>query len=989
MKKLKVFFSVLMVFSATLAYSQNIQVKGKVTDASTGEPLPGAAILIKGTPDGVVADVDGNYTVSVSSKGTLGFTTIGYKDQEIEVNGRAVINVSLEPDVELLEETIVIGYGSARNIANVAGAVTTVKADIVKNAPSSSALDNLQGQVAGMLVLTSTGMVGDNSTSITIHGTGSLGASSTPLYVIDGVPSTSFTMSNINPNDIQNITVLKDAVAISIYGSRAANGVVYITTKSGSFNSKATVTLRSQWGVSTLANEQFYKNFMSGDEWIDFNIRSGIMSAATIEKNFTSKGYTANTEWYKVFQNLNTLQSQNDVTIEGGSDKVAYAISGSQFHQDGSAVGNFLDRYTARTNIVAHPKKWLKVGANVGLSLTKNQGNSSWGTNSVNGGLSYLWNPLYPIIDPETGKEYVNTYPGNISNPRTRKAANPDIYDDLLINGNVFVQVEPIRNLIIKTQVGTDTIYETNDYLSKPSYFANKGVGTRYLEYSLNSNNTITNTIEYSFNIGHNNEFTLLAGHEGIDNFANGFYAQSSGQTDDRTLVLDKGKQETFDLGESLAQSRFNSFFGRLEYNYASKYVLNATIRNDACSRFGANNRNATFWSVGAKWNMIGEDFVKDSDWIDDLNLRVSYGTQGNAGIGDYSSLGLIASSFTYGGASSSSLAQPSNPDLTWEKQAMFMASVEGRFYDMIDLEVSFYNRNTSNMLMDVPFPYTSGFEELTSNVGSLRNTGIDITLGIDIVQTKDAFLRFNTVFNYNKETVTELFQGRQSWVMSNKGVGYNVGSPVSFYYPIYAGIDPEDGMPMWYIPGDDPNVTQMDPEKVTKRFSDSLEQNTGISRHAPISGGFGLHGGWKWFSFAADFSYVLGKYLINNDLYFYRNPANFSGYNCSKICSDFWTPDNRDASCPDWANGGATYFDSLMIEDASFLRLKNLQVGINLPVENWGWRTVKGLKLTLTGRNLLTATNYSGIDPEVNSNLSIGNVGNSKQFLGGIELTF
>lgn len=990
MKKLKVFFSLLMVLSTTLAYSQNIQVKGKVTDAATGEPLPGAAILIKGTPDGVVADADGNYTVSIAPNGTLGFTTIGYKDQEVAVNGRAIINVGLESDTEFIEETVVIGYGSARKVGNVVGSITTVKSDIVKNAPSSSAIDQLQGQVAGMLVLNSTGMVGMDAPSVTIHGTGSLGASSAPLYVIDGVPSSTGTINNLNPNDIKSITVLKDATATSIYGSRAANGVIYVTTKNGSFNSKATVTVRSQWGISTLANTQFYENFMSGEEFIDFNIRTGIMSAEEIEANYLSKGYNANTKWYTVFQNLNTLQSQNDITIEGGSDKIAYAVSASQFHQDGSAVGNFLDRYTARTNLTAHVNKWLTIGANAGLAWTKTQGNGNWGSNYTHGGLSFLFNPLYPTIDPATGEEYVNAYPGNIRNPRTEQAAKPDLYSTYMLNANAFVQIEPVKNLIIKSQIGTDTAFEDNTWASQPSYYRNNGSGTRGRSFELDSQNTITNTIEYSFDINSDHHFTVLAGQEGVDNYYTYFYAQSTGQPDDRTLVLQNGEQKSFEMSEDLAQSRFLSFFGHVDYSLADKYIFDANVRNDACSRFGVNNRNATFWSVGGKWNITREDFADSADWLDDLNLKVSYGTQGNASIGDYSSLGLISKSFTYGGVSATALVQPSNPDLTWEKQGLFSASLAGRVINRIDFEIAFYNRTTSSMLMDVPYPYTSGFEELTANVGSLRNTGVDITLGVDIIRTKDAYLNFNTVFNYNKETVTELFQGRQTWIIANTGVGYNVGSPVSFYYPIYAGIDPEDGRPMWYLPGEDKNVPQMDPSKVTKVFTEDLEQNTGVARHAPISGGFGLHGAWKWLSISADFSYVLGKYLINNDKYFYTNPVNFATYNCSKICADYWTPENPYAACPDWTKPDvAMQFDTSMLEDASFIRLKNLQVGINLPVDNWGWKTVKGLKFTLTGRNLLTGTKYTGIDPEVNSNLTIGNVGNSKQFLGGIELTF
>ena len=330
MKKVKIFFSAMALLVSVLASAQNITVTGVVKDATTGEPLPGAAILVKGTPDGVVADLDGKYSINVPANATLGFTTIGFKDAEIAVNGRTVVNVELEPDNEMLEGTVVIGYGSAKKVGNLVGSVTTVKSDVVKNAPSSSALDQLQGQVAGLSVLTTGGVAGDNSVSMQLHGMGSLGSSTAPLYVIDGIPSSSRTIMAMNSNDILSISILKDASATSIYGARAANGVVYVVTKAGSYNNDATVTVRSQYGISTLANPSLYESMMSGDELKDFWIRAGIYSPAQIKANYTDQGYTANTVWYKIFQQMNNPQYQNDVTIEGGGQKVAYMISASQ-----------------------------------------------------------------------------------------------------------------------------------------------------------------------------------------------------------------------------------------------------------------------------------------------------------------------------------------------------------------------------------------------------------------------------------------------------------------------------------------------------------------------------------------------------------------------------------------------------------------------------------------------------------------------------------
>ena len=383
---------------------------------------------------------------------------------------------------------------------------------------------------------------------------------------------------------------------------------------------------------------------------------------------------------------------------------------------------------------------------------------------------------------------------------------------------------------------------------------------------------------------------------------------------------------------------------------------------------------------------------LKDVKEVNDLSIKLSYGTQGNANIGNYEHLGLIAaSSSKYNRESYLYLGSPANESLTWEKQKLLTATVEGRFWDMLNAEISFYNRVTSDMLMSVPQPYTSGFSSVSANVGSLQNTGVDITIGVDILKARNYGLTFNTTFNYNSEKVTELFDGRKRWEIAGTGVAYVVGKPVMYYYPIYAGVDPEDGAPMWYLPGKDKDVCTMDPSRVTKDFNEEeLTQNSGIRRHEPVSGGFGLRGFWEGLSVSIDFSYFGGKYLINNDAYFYANPNQFVGDNQIKSVSDFWTPYNRDAQYPDWSKGYVMQPDTHMLENASFLRLKNLQIAYSLPKKALGTQNVvKGVQFSFTGRNLWTVTKYTGMDPEVDSNLTVGLPGNTLQILGGVEIKF
>ena len=1012
MKKIRIFFAAMamLVLSAT-ALAQNITVKGSVVDEA-GEGIVGASVQVKGTSTGIAADVDGNFTISVPSNAILVISSIGYETKEVAVAGKTFINVTLKTDSEFIESAVVLGYGSAKKVSTLVGSVATVNSETVKSTPAATALDALQGQVAGMSVLTTGGVSGDNNVSMTLHGVGSLGASSTPLFVIDGIPSSSSAVMNMNPNDIESVSVLKDASATSIYGSRAANGVVYVSTKQGSYNESAHISVRSQWGVSTIADMTYYNNMMSGSELLDFWQRSGIASAEYLYNTYISKGYTNNTQWWRKFYNTNTLQSQNDVSIEGGGKTVAYVASVSQYHQDGTTVGNYYDRYTLRTNLQGHPTTWLKFGVNANMTIDESQRNTNFG-NSANaggnnylyGGLSVILNPLYPDVLKEDGRYEASNY----QDPKVRYDNTDDVYKTYNLNGSAFVTIEPIANLKFTSRVGTDAGFSINKYYRNPSYVASNGSGSRYRDWEGWYTNTITNTIEYSFNIANKHEISLLAGHEGVDYKYDAFSAQSTGQTNDKQLRLQDGLQANYTMSESWSQYRFLSFFGHADYSFDKKYMFDVTVRNDASSRFGKNNRNAIFWSVGAMWKIGKENFMKNATWVNDLDLKVSYGTQGNAAIGNYGHLGLIGTTTDYATGQSWILTQPSNNDLSWEKQGLFTVGVRGRFFNRLNLEVEYYKRNTTNMLMSVPYPYTAGFSSQTANVGTLSNTGVDLTVGLDVLRTRDAFITLNATFNYNKQIVTELFNGLDKWTVASTGITYVVGQPVSFYYPLWAGVDPEDGAPTWYLPYGyeeyqasvaagapdtdliDITRTRKDPNATTKSFNeDLLMQNTGISRYNPINGGFGISGGWKGLSVRADFTYMLGKYLINNDGYFVANPNSFFGYNQSKDVTDFWTPTHTDAKYPNWADGYTMQFDSHLLQDASFLRLKSLIVSYTLPASWLGWqKAVKGVTLSFTGRNLLTFTKYEGIDPEVNSNLTLGLPGNSKQFLGGIQIQF
>ena len=997
MKDAKLLVTLLSLFISVTVLAQNITVKGDVVDQN-GVSIPGASVFVPGTTRGVVTDLDGAFSLTVPA-GTkfIKASCVGYEDKDVAVSKDAVLHIVLEESTVFLQEAVSIGYGSPKKIESLVGTVTTVNSESIKNAPSSSALDMLQGQVAGLQVLTSGGVAGDNSVSMKLHGVGSLTSSSEPLYIIDGVPSSARSIMALNPNDIESISILKDASATSIYGARAANGVVHIITKTGAYNNNATVTVRSQWGISTITDKSLYENMMSAPELAKFWNVSGIHSAQYVKETFYDKyGSDVDTKWYNYVQQFNNPQYQNDISVTGGGQRVAYMIGASQFHQRGTAIGNVYDRYTLRSNIQGRPKDWLKIGMNTNLSYDNNIQNPNWSNSSNNrnytsGALSYLTLPFYPAIDPETGKEYEVEYPGGMINHRTYMANRVSGTERLNMSGALFGTIDFTPELRFSSRAGLDGYISRSKGALNPTYSVAGGTGWRDRVTTYNYTASFTNTLEYSHEINNDHQFTVLVGHELIWNDYDAYEAYSEGITNPALVLLQNGDPEKNEVTESQSQSGFRSFFAHADYTLMGKYIFDASFRMDASSRFGSHNRWAPFWSVGGLWKIKKEDFLRGVRWLDELNFKASYGTQGNASIGNYVRLPLLGKGGTYNGVTSLYISQPGNPDLKWEQQALLTLALTGKVFNRVDFDLEWYHRKTTNMLLDVPIPATVGFGAQTRNVGGLINTGVDLTLGVDIIRGYDYFLRFQTTFNYNSEKITELFDGRERWEIEGTGVAWVVGHPVMYYFPVYAGVNRDNGRPQWYVPGE--NVDNKTTEELTEVFDEvALTQNTGYRRNAPINGGFSLSGSWRGLSLVCDFSYIIGKYMINNDMFFYANPGKFPDDNQHKGISDFWTESNRDAKWPDWRQGEVAYmqFDTHLIEDASFLRMKNLQVGYSLPQSIMSRQKVfKDVKFTFTGRNLLTLTNYSGIDPEDDTNVSLGLPANSKQYLFGVELTF
>jgi TonB-linked SusC/RagA family outer membrane protein len=987
MKK-TVLFCTFLLWTISTLQAQPLQVSGIVTDSNGHLPLPGAIITVKGAPAVTMADADGKYAIDVlSGTSVLVFSFIGYESKEEPVNNRTTINASLKENTAVLEDVYIIGYGSGRKLGTVAGNIAVVSNAAVKDKPTSNVLESLQGRIAGLQVYTSSGEPSAVS-SLRLHGVGSLGSSNTPLYVLDGIPVDDASVQALNPNDFENITLLKDASATSIYGSRAANGVLYITTKKGRLNQEATITFNGQYGISSIADKTYFDGFMNSKQLTDFWVETGRSTRTQIDELLAKWPY--DTRWFDYYYRNNVPTYQGNLAVRGGGGKTTYYVSGSFYHADGPAYRSFHDRYTFRANIESKAKEWLKFGLNSNISYSKRNTNG-WGANSASRGIFWLTQPFYTPVNPETGELYDYIPGANKYGPWYLAEKNPVTNNDVQLNAIGFIEITPLAGLILRSQAGIDGYDRRISSSRLPSDLSSLNNGRHDEEFNRNSLTTVTNTAEYQFSITDDHQFKALAGHEFITADYTAFNASSAGQTDDRLMLLGNGPNSR-NVGQSHSQYAYLSWFGRLDYSLQDKYFATLTLRNDLSSRFGKNNRSAIFYSAGLLWNAKRESFLEDIDIFTDLRIHATYGTTGNSSIGDYTHLATIGTN-QYDGSVGWGLGASGNPNLTWEEQTLFSLSMDIALSKNYRITLEYYNRRTNNMLMTVPYPYTSGFADVSSNIGKLQNSGIDITLDFDIIKTKDWLLNFNTTFNYNANKVIELFQERSQWtILGTLGtrVSYVVGEPVMFYYPLFAGVDPSDGRQTWYLPNSEDNfITTQDPARVTKDFNATdLAQNTGKPRYAPVAGGFGLEVAYKGLSISSYFTYTLGKYMINFDRYYSANPSVYANYNQHVEVLDYWKKPGDIASFPKY--GESRQYDDHLLENASFLRLKTLTVSYTLPSSLLKkTKLVDNLRIFVTGRNLFTSTKYLGPDPEVDTNLTYGVYPNTKQYAIGAEISF
>ena len=982
MRKSILWFVLLTLFEIPYVLAQNgFRVTGQIISADDNHPVIGVSIIEKGTTNGVITDVDGNYSIMVTKSPTsLQFSYIGMKTVEKEFTAATRFDLKMESSAEMVDEVVVVAYG-VRKKGTTTGSMSVVKDKIMEAVPTPSFDQALQGQASGLQVLSSSGEPGAVA-NFKIRGINSINAGTEPLFILDGVAVSSEDFSAINPSDIESVSVLKDASSTSIYGARAANGVIVITTKRGRVGDNGKIAVRAQYGVSSLAYGKW--DVMNTTERLNYEEEIGLRKAGSYDRELLER---TNIDWRDVVYNdaasFYSTEIQTSGATQGGFN---YFISGNIFSQDGIAVGSSYDRYTFRANLEAKINNWFKVGSNATFAYEKiSEAQEGEYTTSTPISASRLmlpyWNPYKE--DGSWASAADGSWTGSNVNPMEWQTTNWNDTNKWKVIATAFAELRPLPGLTLRTLGGIDFLDMRSNNETSPDFVGNQGEGAIGRGFSRATNLTWTNTISYLFDIKDDHHFNVLLGQEAVDNQSDAFSVIGRGQTNSYLVNLSAATRADIPT-DSRSGSTYLSFFGRAEYNYLGKYFVDLSARRDASSRFGTNSRWANFWSVGTMWNAKAESFLENVSWLDNAQLLASIGTSGNSSIPDYDHLALVAGGPIYGleGQVLPGLAPYSkgNEDLTWEKTTILNITMKLGFLNRFNLTAEFYNKYTSDMLMAVPVSVVGGYSTRWSNMGAMVNRGVDLDLNVNVLKFKDFLWTVSANASYNKNEIKELYEGRDEYELSTTGLflkkGHSFGE---FYTNRFAGVNPANGDALWYDKNGNLTNECLDEDKVL----------VGKSYIAPWQGGFGTSLSWKGLTVSTQFSWVADRWMMNNDRYFNESNGTFVNYNQSKkMLYDRWKKPGDVATVPRY--GIAAQLDSRFLEDASFLRWKNLMVSYTLPANLLApLKVVENIRVYAQGQNLLTFTKFQGMDPESSMNIYAAQYPMSRQFSIGLEIGF
>lgn len=989
------FFACLFL-SIGMAMAQT-HVSGIVTSSEDGEPVIGATVKVVGSQTaGTVTDIEGRFSLSVSKPGVeLEFSSIGMVSKRVKASEN--MTVVLQVDSHTLEQVVITGYGSAKKLGSVVGSIASVDKKKLESIVTPNFTDALAGQVSGLSVLSAAGDPSQSAT-IRLRGINSIQSSSQPLFILDGAPIDAAFYATLNPADIESITVLKDAASTAIYGARAANGVIVLTSKQGKYSEQVSLSVRAQYGIAGPTSDGV--EMMNSKQYVKF--RDLIGQPVSDEVRTLVDKYNINTNWRDEMIDNAAPTLDVNATMQGGGQTVNYYISFNHHKQDGLIEMSKMHRNTLNARINARLNRFFKIGFTTNLGVQRYSQNAEWSAT----GAIYAANPLvfarkampfdtpYQYTIDENGKMIKGDraiglkYSGMVM-PWWYNAHRNYYRNKLTLNTSVTETFTPLEGLTFQALQSINGLESMNHGSSSPYDAFVDGMGNKI--DAMKGSVSASSSRYYQFTLSHTAEWRkqfgdhyvgILLGEETRIERSRGLSAYSEGQTDSRLLLLPHGTTVTpGDLGDSFGEEVANSLFANAEYNYKEKYYVTGSIRRDGSSKFAPGHRWGTFWSAGAKWDLKKEDFLKDVEWLNDLSLSVNYGTTGNdSGTGSYGYFGSYGVGGLYNGESSLGIASMSNPDLTWETTAKWNVGLNFSIFDRAHFQVDFYRNKSTDMLMSIPYSMTTGFSSGIGNVAAMTNTGVEANVDVDILKTKDFYWSFKANVGYNKNEITELFQGRDEYVLANTGLKMAVGHAYGEFYQVrFAGVDPMTGAPLYY---------DKDGNK-TKKFNEERDAVfLGKKRYAPWTGGFGTNFRYKNVSLIADFAWVAGKYMMINDDYFIANPQLATGWNQRVEMLNIWTTPGQITDIP-----GAKYdvqFTDQILQNASFLRMKTLSIQYEFP-KKWmqATRYIKGVKVFGIARNLFTITPFEGYDPEPDQNLVQFNYPNTRQFVFGAEISF
>lgn len=954
----------LFIGAATFPRAQDIVVSGKVT-GSDNEALPGVNVLVEGSTTGTSTDAEGKYSLRVpSSSNVLIFSYIGYVTQRVTVGNRVNYDVMLEVDTRSLEEVVVVGYGTVKK-SDLTGSLSQVKAKDINAFPATNVLQALSGRAPGVQVVQNTGAPGA-AVSVRIRGANSVRGSNEPLYVVDGFPISGSNPTVLNNSDIESIEILKDASATAIYGSRGANGVVLITTKRGKAG-RTNVDFETSYGIQTLRKKLDLMNAREYAEFYNLQAENDNLAPRFTPDEISRLG--EGFDWQDLIFKKAPLRAHN-LTVSGGNDKTQFSVSGSIFDQDGIIIGSGYNRYSLRANVNHDISKKFSVSYGATLSRPSISRRDNGGGNRGGSMISAVLSApptLTPYNDDGTYRNLSVAYPWGsnvLINPlnHINEQTNQTISNKVL--ANAALTFRPIKELTFRFSGGIENSDDRTDAYTTLNFINSRGSASASTSqtFSVLSENTVT----YSKTIADNHSLTVLGGFTYQDYLGKGLSGSGTGYLSDVQETFSLGSAEVPGIpGSSYTKWALLSYLGRINYSFKNKYLLTASFRADGASQYSTGKKWGFFPSGALAWRLSEEEFLKDLSFVSDLKVRVGWGNTGSQAIDPYYTLNqLNPSKIVLGDALFTSFAPGTRlpGPLKWETTEQTDIGLDASlFNNRIHFTADYYIKNTRDLLNTVQLPSSLGFTTTIRNIGAIRNNGLEFS--IDARAFDKAFkwdIGANIGFNRNK--VVKLYDGRDVLGESiNITVVNDVlnilreGAPIgSFYGYTEKGYD-ENGKITYVDVNNDGAINQMDKTIIGNPNPDFI---------------YGFNSTMSFSNFELNLFFQGSK---GNDIFNLSSVNQTLDYGFGlnmprEVYQNHWTPQTPDAKYPVISRTTATFISNRFVEDGSYLRLRNIQLGYNIPFQKWNIGWIRNVQVYASGQNLLTFTKYSWWDPEINS---------------------